>query len=207
MRIEYRKLTLKDSEGLKNPFDQLDRWWQDALSANIYMLDAATLATVDNENNPDARIILLKSFDNKGLVFYTNYQSRKAEQLSINPHACLNIFWPKLERQIRVRGLVKKTTRRESKEYFRLRPRGAQIGAWSSPQSKTIPSRNDLEQSVAAFDQRFLSHEVPCPPDWGGFRLNPIYFEFWQGRENRLHDRLYYQKRRGGHWKIGRLAP
>lgn len=206
-RTEYEKLTLSEADILEDPYEFLERWWQDAIDAKVDLLDAVYLSTVDENNHPDARIVLLKSFDERGLVFFTNYHSQKAKQLEHNPHASLIIFWPKIERQIRIRGQVQKTTRIESEEYFSSRPHGAQIGAWASPQSEVIKSRKTLEQSFRGLEQHYQEGGVPCPPHWGGFRLVPNYFEFWQGRPNRLHDRFRFMLKDREHWLIARLAP
>lgn len=206
-RVEYQKLTLSEHDALSNPFAQLDRWWNDAISSNVHLLDAVQLATVDEYNCANARIVLLKSFDERGLVFYTNYESPKARELSNNPSACIIIFWPQVERQIRVRGLVAKTSRDESRAYFSTRPRGAQIGAWASKQSSLIGSRDDLEKSYKTIGEKFTDREIPCPDHWGGFRLVPNYFEFWQGRENRLHDRVSYTVVDEQKWDMHRLSP
>lgn len=205
-RVEFLQLKLSDEDIQKDPFLQLDRWWHDALAADVHLMDAMHLSTVDEDNHADARIVLLKSFDNSGLVFYTNYESRKAVQLDNNPHACLVLFWPKVERQIRIRGVVKKTTPKESDDYFATRPQGAQIGAWASPQSRTT-TRDVLEQAFRDLSERFSNKPVPRPPHWGGYRLVPNYFEFWQGRSNRLHDRICFKLLKDSCWQIERLAP
>lgn len=205
-RIEYERHTLSENDVLGNPSDQLKIWWDEAIRQNIPIWDAVHLSTVDENRRPDARIVLLKSFDEQGLVFYTNYQSTKAKQLAKNNCACLLIFWPQLERQIRIRGSVEKTSREESQDYFATRPKGAKIGAWASPQSTIIKDRDELEKAYAELEHRFSNSDVPCPDHWGGFRLKPDYFEFWQGRQNRLHDRLSYSKTENS-WAIKRLAP
>jgi pyridoxamine 5'-phosphate oxidase len=204
-RIEYGKHSLLESSVFKDPFEQLNLWWQEAIASDVPLLDAVNLSTVDEDDHSNARIVLLKSFDERGLVFYTNYKSKKAIELSNNPHACIVIFWPTIERQIRVRGTVKKTSRKESAEYFKTRPRGAQIGAWVSPQSSVIKNRNFLDEEFIHLSERFNKKEVPCPRNWGGFRLSPYSFEFWQGGLNRLHDRLLYEKAK--QWQLTRLAP
>jgi pyridoxamine 5'-phosphate oxidase len=205
--VEYKKLSLLEPDILINPFDQLSRWWQEATSAGDPVGNAVYLATVDHHSHPDARIVLLKSFDESGLVFFTNYESQKGQQLNSNPHACLVIFWPTLERQIRIRGAIKKTSRTQSEQYFKSRPRGAQIGTWTSAQSQIIENRHALDQAFSDMTARFKEEEIPCPLYWGGYRLIPDCFEFWQGRQNRLHDRIFYQKDNNEHWCIKRLAP
>lgn len=206
-RIEYNQPALIDDEMLSDPIAQLQKWWDEAIRENVHLVDAVHLSTVDENNRPNARIVLLKSFDDDGLVFYTNYQSAKARELDHNPHAAMVIFWPQVERQIRIRGETKKTSREISENYFRTRPRGAQLGAWASHQSNTITDRNDLEQRYKNLAAEYESDEVPCPPFWGGFRLSPEYFEFWQGRTNRLHDRVCYTRTSEGGWARGLLSP
>lgn len=205
-RIEFQQLKLSEEEALLDPIAQLERWWNDAIAASVHLLDAVHLSTVDEHHQADARIVLLKHFDERGLVFFTNYNSPKARELSANPSACMIIFWPKVERQIRVRGQVEKTSREESEIYFRSRPQGAQIGAWASQQSSVIKNRDVLEAAYAHYAEQFKDQVIPCPPNWGGFRLVPTYFEFWQGRQNRLHDRISYDKTNGS-WELKRLSP
>lgn len=205
-RAEYGKGSLSREDLVFNPIEQLRIWWQDAIKADIRPIDAAHLSTVDTEGNANGRIILLKHFDDQGLVFFTNYQSEKSKELLQNQSAALTIFWPLLERQVRVRGFVKKTTREESETYWSSRPRGAQLAGWASEQSRRISSRDQLLKSYGAMEQRFNNQEIPCPSFWGGFRITPFAFEFWQGRYNRLHDRFAYRKE-GEMWHIDRLAP
>jgi pyridoxamine 5'-phosphate oxidase len=205
-RIDYQKSSLSESEISSDPFYQFTRWWSDAIADNVYMLDYVTLSTVDEHNHPDARVVLLKSFDEQGFVFYTNYESKKAQQLANNPHGSLVVFWPQHEQQIRLRGNVIKTSRKESEAYFSTRPKNAQIGSWASPQSQVI-SRQNLDDEFIALKIKFGEQDIPCPPHWGGFRLVPEYFEFWQGRTNRLHDRISYSRLSSGAWHIERLAP
>jgi pyridoxamine 5'-phosphate oxidase len=205
-RVEFNRLTFDDSDAKKNPFDQFRAWWNEAIAAKVGLIDAVHLSTVDENNHPDARIVLLKSFDNEGFVFYTNYHSEKSRQLAHNPHASLMVFWPKVERQIRIRGQVFKTPVKESNDYFKTRPRGAQLGAWASSQSEVIENRAVLEHAFAHYAKKFEREEVPRPPHWGGFCLAPHYFEFWQGRSNRLHDRICFTKNKD-QWEIHRLAP
>lgn len=204
MRKEYEKASLELHDLQKDPNDLLKKWWHEASNANDPMLDAVYLSTV-NQDEPDARIVLLKGID-QGFTFFTNYQSAKALELEKNPKACLVLFWPSLERQVRIKGLVKKTSQSESEAYFKNRPRGAQIGAWASSQSMPIKDRDCLEEKVLELEKQYLNQEIPCPPHWGGFRLTPYYFEFWQGRPDRLHDRFCY-KLKGDSYSIERLAP
>ena len=165
-----------------------------------------TLATSNKEGDPDARIVLLKSFDDSGFVFYTNYQSRKATELSESPRACLLFYWAKLWRQVRIEGTVEKISAEESDGYFQSRPLGSKLGAWASNQSEVIASREVLEARFAELEKRFRD-DVPRPPHWGGYRVKPEAIEFWQGQENRLHDRLRYCLQENGSWVIERLAP
>ena len=203
---EYLKKTLSEKDLEKSPHRQLEKWWQEAIAAEVDLLDAVFLSSVDHLGSPDARIVLLKSFDDEGLVFFTNYHSHKAIQLSQNPNACMVIFWPELERQIRIRGPIKKTSRDESMAYFNSRPRGAQLSAWASHQSQSIKDRAHLEELYDEISEKYSGKDVPCPDFWGGLRLIPEYFEFWQGRANRLHDRFAFNKA-ANHWQAHRLAP
>jgi pyridoxamine 5'-phosphate oxidase len=205
-RKEYSRSQFTEADILADPFAQFASWFHDAALAALAVADAAHLATVDNNGHPDGRIVLLKGFDDRGLVFFTNYESTKAAQLKANPFAAVTIYWPELERQIRVRGAVEKTSREESQAYFSSRPRGAQIGAWVSMQSKPIKDRVTLDDAYRAKEQEFIDEEIPCPQNWGGFRLVPNNFEFWQGRDNRLHDRFAFHLKNGS-WQRQRLAP
>ena len=165
-----------------------------------------TLATATADGRPTARIVLLKSFDERGFVFFTNYHSRKGDELSDNPRACLLFYWPQVWRQVRIEGAVEKVTADESDAYFSSRPLGSRIGAWASNQSEVVKSREDLEQQFAELSARY-GDQVPRPPHWGGYRVKPAMIEFWQGRDNRLHDRLRYSLQINGSWLIERLAP
>lgn len=165
-----------------------------------------TLATADKDGRPSARIVLMKSFDEQGFVFYTNYDSRKGQELAENPRACLLFYWSPLWRQVRIEGAVEKVSEAESEEYFHSRPLGSKLGAWASDQSQPVESREQLEKQFEEFNSKFADN-VPRPPHWGGYRLRPDVIEFWQGRENRLHDRLRYTLQKDGSWLIERLAP
>ena len=169
--------------------------------------DAVTLATATRDGIPSARMVLLKGHDRNGFVFYTNYESQKARELSENPRACLVFFWSSLDRQIRIVGTVTKISREESEAYFRTRPRGSQIGAWASQQDEVLPNREVLDTKAAEIAQTYEGKDVPLPPSWGGYRVSPTSIEFWQGREDRLHDRLRYTRRADGSWRIERLSP
>jgi len=191
-----------------SPIRQFRNWFDEARASGVSEQDAIsmTLATATKEGNPDARIVLLKSFDDSGFVFYTNYQSRKANELSENPRACLLFYWAKVWRQVRIQGAIEKVSTEESEAYFQSRPLGSKLGAWASNQSSVIAGRESLAARFAEFQQRF-GEDVPRPPHWGGYRLKPAAIEFWQGQENRLHDRLRYRLQDDGTWLIERLGP
>lgn len=206
LRQEYAAATFDETVALPHPFSQFGQWFDQALEAGLVEPNAMTLATVDSEGKPRARVVLLKALDETGFVFYTNYQSDKARQLEVNPNASLVFLWLELQRQVRVEGWVEKVSEEESDEYFAVRPKSSQVGAWASPQSQEIPGRDFLEQKFRETEKRFECGEVPRPPFWGGFRLIPERMEFWQGRQSRLHDRLVYE-RSGSQWATKRLAP
>jgi len=205
LRQEYMRAGLAEADAHADPLVQFERWFNDALAAQLPLANAMTLATAGSGGAPDARIVLLKGVDNGGFVFYTNYESRKGRQLAVQPQACLVFFWAPLERQIRIDGRVEKVTAAESDAYFATRPLGARLSARASAQSSVVPDRNTLEHEMRN-QQRQYGDNPPRPPHWGGYRVLPSRVEFWQGRENRLHDRLLYL-RHGGSWKIERLAP
>ena len=205
LRVDYKRAALSERDAAENPFDQFTRWFDEALAAAVPEPNAMTLATVDESGRPSARIVLLKSLDARGFVFHTNYDSRKGRELTANARVALLFFWPELERQIRVEGTARTVSATESDDYFAARPRASRIGAWASPQSAPIPDREWLEASFAAANARFAA-DVPRPPNWGGVRVEPDQFEFWQGRESRLHDRLLWA-RAGSGWTLRRLAP
>ena len=206
IRKEYKLKLLLEKDVDADPIRQFQQWWNEALLSNIEEPNAMTLATTNKHGKPSARIVLLKGLSNDGFVFYTNYESRKAGELKENPHAALLFFWKELERQVRIEGTITKTSEQESTEYFSSRPQLSKIGAWSSPQSSVIPSRDDLEKNVSKYQQQFGDGEIPRPPHWGGYIVKPTVIEFWQGRRNRLHDRLQYTLR-NDKWIIERLAP
>ncbi len=189
-----------------DPFRLFDDWYREAREAGLYLPESMTLATSSPDGSPSARLVLLKGHDERGFVFYTNYESRKAVELEMNPRAALVMHWPILQRQVRIEGMVEKTSEQDSAAYFQTRPRGSRIGAWASPQSSVLRSREQLEQRVAEFEARYPGEEVPLPPYWGGYRLRPESIEFWQGRANRLHDRFRFT-RAGAGWTVERLAP
>lgn len=188
------------------PFRLFDSWYHEAREAGLYLPESMTLATSTPDGSPSARLVLLKGHDERGFVFFTNYESRKAVELKENPKAALAIHWPILQRQVRIEGTVEKTSEQDSFAYFRTRPRGSKIGAWASPQSAVIEDRERLERKVAEYEARYPGDDVPLPPYWGGYRLRPERIEFWQGRANRLHDRFRFT-RTDDTWTVERLAP
>ncbi len=206
MREEFTLAGLERSELNENPFLQFEKWFKDANEANLTMPNAMSLATVSEDGQPFMRTVLLKLFDERGFVFYTNYGSKKATQIGQNPKVALLFPWLDLQRQVKITGLASKVSQAESLKYFISRPRGSQIGAWSSNQSGVISSRQLLLSKVEEFKRKFKDKEVSLPSFWGGYRVVPDSFEFWQGRKSRLHDRFFYSKVEGG-WKIDRLAP
>lgn len=207
IRKEYAMHALSEADVQANPLQQFSIWWNEALQAEIEEVNAVTLATASADGLPTARTVLLKGFDERGFVFYTNYNSQKAAQLEENPRATLLFFWKELERQVRITGLVEKTSAEESDAYYHSRPEGSRLGAWASPQSSTIESREWLENKVSEMEKTFTNGNLNRPPHWGGYRVKPVIVEFWQGRPSRLHDRIQYSIQTGGNWKIERLAP
>jgi pyridoxamine 5'-phosphate oxidase len=209
IRSEYARATLDEGAVERDPFAQFSKWFDEALACDLPMPNAMSVATVDAADGtvaaPDTRMVLLKGFDEQGFVFYTNYDSRKGRELAANPRAALLFFWPELERQVRIEGSVDKVGDAEADAYFRSRPLGARLGAWASPQSEVIAGRAALEAGLAQATQKH-GEDPPRPPHWGGYRVAPHLIEFWQGRRNRLHDRVRYAKR-SGNWVIERLAP
>ncbi len=190
-----------------NPVTQFQRWLDEAITADIHLPEAMTLATATTDGKPSARLVLLKRVDENGFVFFTNYRSAKARDLDNNPFAALVFYWPQFERQVRVEGKVQRTSVAESLEYFQTRPRESQIGALASPQSEVISGRDVLEKRSAELEQLYGDRTIECPPYWGGYRLVPERIEFWKGRVGRLHDRILYERETDGSWTIKRLAP
>jgi pyridoxamine 5'-phosphate oxidase len=190
-----------------DPIQQFGIWWQEALQSEIVEVNAMTLATANEQGVPSARIVLLKGYDERGFVFFSNYESKKAGDLQVNPMASLVFFWKELERQVRISGRVEKVTELESDQYFQSRPEGSRIGAWASPQSTVISSRQVIEEKVEALQASFEGKEIPRPLHWGGYRVVPSSIEFWQGRSSRLHDRIQYTLQSDDNWVIERLAP
>jgi len=207
LRREYSRKAITKENVQDDPFDQFSAWFDEAMESDVTDANAMTLATADSSGQPSSRIVLLKGFDSEGFRFYTNYESRKGHDLKENPKASLNFFWPALERQICIRGSVKKLSREESEAYFKTRPRDSQLGAWASSQSSEVRDRQELENKLSEVSSRFEQEEVPIPDFWGGYILRPDYIEFWQGRPGRLHDRILYTRESGGDWKIKRLSP
>ena len=207
IRTDYKMQALLEADVHADPFKQFAKWWDDALKSRIEEVNAMTLATADKHAMPSARVVLLKEFSDKGFVFFTNYQSHKGKELEENPNACLVFFWKELERQVRISGKVEKISAVESDEYFLSRPEGSRIGAWASPQSNIIASREVIDENIERYQQQFRDGNVPRPPDWGGYIVIPAVVEFWQGRPSRLHDRIQYSLTGDGAWKIERLAP
>lgn len=198
---------LNTSELQTNPFKQFEVWYGQTIETGIHEPGAMSLATVDADYQPWQRIVLLKLFDEKGFVFFTNYESRKAKQIAINPKVSLLFPWHLLGRQVKITGLAEKVSTAESLKYFATRPRGSQIGAWASEQSQVISSRSMLESMFESMKQKFSDKDIPLPPFWGGYRVKPETFEFWQARDSRLHDRFLYKKNEAGQWFNERLAP
>ena len=204
LRQSYEKGTLVEQDAKASPFEQFDLWFSQALEQKVPEPTTMTLATADAQGRPSARIVLLKGFDTTGFVFYTNYNSRKASDLAVQPWASLNFFWQPLERQVRINGRIAKVSAQESDDYFYSRPLGSRLGAWVSAQSEPT-TLAELEARTVAIEQQY-GEQPPRPPHWGGYRLSPEYFEFWQGRPSRLHDRLIYQPSGAG-WTLGRISP
>ena len=205
LRKDYMLASLDETGVAATPLEQFDKWFKEALDAKLPEPNAMTLATCDAQARPSARIVLVKSYDERGFVFFTNYESHKGQELTANNRAALLFFWPELERQIRIQGRVEKVSAAMSDDYYRSRPLASRIGAWASPQSQVLPSRTALEARVSAFEAEY-GENPPRPATWGGYRVVPQVLEFWQGRGDRLHDRIQYRLN-NGKWKIERLAP
>ena len=207
LRREYTRAGLLEADLAPDPIKQFRRWFEEALAAGLHEPNAMTLATATPDGRPSARVMQLKGYDEQGFVFYTNYEGRKGRELEENPYAALVFYWGKLERQVRIEGRVSRVSEEESDAYYHSRPRGSQLGAWASEQSRAVEDRGVLEGRLRALEREHVGREVPRPPFWGGYRVEPEAIEFWQGRENRLHDRLVYRRVEGGGWEISRLQP
>jgi pyridoxamine 5'-phosphate oxidase len=206
LRHDFSKQTLDEKDVHINPVTQFSKWFQEAVDSKVNEPNAMCLSTVSSEGKPSSRILLLRNFSEEGFVFYTNYTSRKGEEISANPNVALLFFWPELERQVRIVGKLIKQSKEESDLYFNSRPRTSKLGAWTSAQSKIIASRKVLDEEYKKLSDKFPGEDVPRPDFWGGYILKPETMEFWQGRPSRLHDRILYTNE-GQVWKIERLAP
>lgn len=206
-RKSYQKSELKEKDIPEDPFGLFKTWFIEQENQNDGLeVNAMTVSSIGKDGFPKSRVVLLKEFDETGFTFYTNYTSEKGEALVLNPHTCLSFFWPFSERQIIIKGIASKNSEEKSKRYFHSRPRGSQLGAWASDQSKKVASREVLDKCLMELETKFEGQEIPKPEFWGGFTVAPKSFEFWQGRDNRLHDRFLYEKE-NNHWVINRLAP
>jgi pyridoxamine 5'-phosphate oxidase len=207
LREDFMKGELSENNLNKTPDLQFEQWMKDAIDAKVNEVPACNLATVDKNNKPSARIIYLREFSNNEFYFYTNYDSRKGQHINENPNVCLTFFWPELERQIRIEGIItQKADAEKSDAYFNARPKDSKIGAWSSPQSRVLNNREELNTFIADNKTKFNNQEIPRPEFWGGYIIKANYYEFWQGRKNRLHDRIAFTLK-NDNWKIERLAP
>ena len=206
LREEYTRAGLLEPDADPYPIEQFHRWFEEALAANLHEPNAMTLATATSDGRPSARVVLLKGFDERGFVFYTNYEGRKGRELEENPRCALVFYWGELERQVRIEGMVSRVSEEESDAYYRSRPLGSRLGAWASEQSRPVGVRATLEERLRKLEDEYRGREVPRPPFWGGYRVEPEAVEFWQGRENRLHDRLLYRQSDEG-WSMERLQP
>jgi pyridoxamine 5'-phosphate oxidase len=207
IRKVYAMHELDEKEVMSSPYQQFQIWWEDVLKSEIDEPNAMILSTADAKGMVESRTVLLKGFDEQGFVFFTNYQSTKGRHLEENPFCSLLFFWKELERQVRITGKASKISNEETKAYFISRPEGSRLGAWASPQSRVVPDKKWLEDQFDFFAQKFTDGNIECPPHWGGYRVAAEKIEFWQGRPNRMHDRIQYRKEENDNWVIERLAP
>ena len=206
-RREYTKAGLRRADLLADPIAQFEKWFHEAMQAQVNEPNAVTLATADKAGRPSSRTVLLKGVDARGFAFFTNYESRKGRELTENPHAAITAYWREVERQVCICGAVTKVSREESEKYFKSRPHGSQLAAWVSQQGEVISGREFLEKSLMEIKTKYPGEEIPLPPYWGGYIIAPVSIEFWQGRPSRLHDRFHYAKQSNGSWLIERLSP
>ena len=207
LRREYTDAGLDERDVDANPFKQFERWFQEAIDAKIDLPDAMTLATATTDGMPSARIVLLRGHDERGFVFYTDYESHKGKELAANPNAALVFYWRELDRQVRITGRVSKVSRENSNNYFQTRPVDSRLAALASKQSEVIPNRAVLEERFKALAAQYQDEDIPLPSDWGGYRLSPNMIEFWSGRPSRLHDRLRYTRQSDDGWHLERISP
>ena len=207
LRVDYKKKELDYKHLLNDPLQQFEKWFQEALNAEVPETNAMVLSTVDKEGQPFSRVVLLKGIENRKFLFYTNYRGRKGQQIAVNNKVSVTFFWQPLERQVNIIGTAEKVDSPISDQYFHSRPRKSQLGAWASAQSEPLESRNQLKKKFVRQALRYLGREVPRPPHWGGYAITPSQIEFWQGRPSRLHDRMQFSQQDNGEWKIERLSP
>ena len=207
-RQSYEKGKLVESQIDDNPFHLFEHWFKTAESSEtIREVNAMTISTIGTDGFPKSRVVLLKEYNEKGFIFYTNYTSEKAKAIEENDHICMSFFWPELEQQIIIKGIAAKTSNEKSTEYYKSRPRGSQLGAWASHQSDNVASRDIIENRLKELEKKFEGRDIPKPDFWGGFNVSPHSIEFWQGRPNRLHDRIRFSKKENGEWTFNRLEP
>lgn len=206
LRREFTLKSLNETDVKSNPIEFFEQWFDEAIKSELIEPNAMILSTVSAECKPSSRALLLKKISPEGFIFFTNYESKKAEEIAKNKYVALNFVWHELERQVRIEGIAEKISAEESDSYFEIRPAKSKLGAWASPQSKVIPGRKYLEELMQNFEMQFTGAKIKRPNNWGGYIVKPLLVEFWQGRENRLHDRIQYTLR-DGKWKIERLAP
>jgi pyridoxamine 5'-phosphate oxidase len=206
LRREYTRAGLHEADMDPDPIVQFRTWFENVIEADLHEPNAMILATATSDGRPSARTVLLKGYDERGFVFYTNYEGRKASELETNPACALLFYWGELERQVRIEGRAGRISSEESDAYFASRPRGSRLGAWASEQSRSVEDRSVLEERIVDLEEEYRDREIPRPPFWGGYRVEPHAIEFWQGRENRLHDRISYRRHTGA-WKLERLQP